>query len=134
MTRNKASLLPFCRYCGQYKGIGQCKNPSCASKRLLDADLQKLKNGTCMVCRDSVSQACYRCGKGYCTKHSEGSYRSTLTKLDQHLGTCVICGKIICENCWIFNQKGEVTCQIHHPSASITDSDEKERSLPSGAT
>jgi len=32
---------------------------------------------------------------------------------DQHIGKCVLCGKTVCEQCWIFDKVGNITCLRH---------------------
>jgi hypothetical protein len=114
MTRNTPNVLPFCSYCGEYKGLGQCNNPNC--KEIESAEIGNLntQRNKCIICRDLATHHCYRCGVGYCEHHSKNMTETRLVAMEQHLGTCTICREIVCEQCWIFNHLGLVTCQAHN--------------------
>lgn len=113
MTRNTPEILPYCRHCGRYKGVGTCDNPECDKTQQVDPGSFRGQFNSCVICSTQGEQSCYRCGHSYCSQHSVGKEDTKLTTIDQHLGTCFVCGKIICEHCWIFNNGGLVTCLAH---------------------
>ena len=71
------------------------------------------QSNECAICSAVGDDSCARCGNSYCAKHARGKEESRLVSIEQHLGTCVLCGAIICEQCWIFNNDGFVTCLGH---------------------
>ncbi|RDE15812.1 MAG: hypothetical protein C4K48_03240 [Candidatus Thorarchaeota archaeon] len=93
--------------------MGTCRNADCKAGIVHDSNLKDQRR-RCIICGEMVRAVCCRCGKGYCDTHSQSMNETSLASMNQHLGTCVICGEIICEHCWIFNKKGQVTCQIHY--------------------
>ena len=112
MTRGSYDLLPYCPRCGQYKGIGDCKNPNCGGISENGEPIDN-KTSTCAVCSSSGAVSCSVCGQNYCMDHSAGADQIELIFVDQHVGTCDICGKIVCEYCWILNKDGKITCLNH---------------------
>jgi hypothetical protein len=114
MTRNTPEILPYCQHCGNYKGVGTCSNPLCDKSKWVDISSLHNKSGKCMVCTQEGDTSCFRCGSLYCINHAVGWKENRLQRIDQRLGTCVVCGAVICEQCWIFNNKGLVTCRMHH--------------------
>jgi hypothetical protein len=121
MTRNTPNILPFCRNCGEYKGLGPCRNPDC--KEIDPASTEKLNRhrNRCVICGDLATHHCFRCGMGYCDWHSKNMTETRLVDIEQHLGTCTVCGEIVCEQCWIFNNLGLVTCQAHNLDMKTVD-------------
>ncbi len=113
MTRNTPKILPFCQHCGSFKGVGPCRNPECDKTKYVSIGFLQSQSGNCIICSKDGDHSCSRCGISYCTKHAIGKDESILSSLEQHLGTCVICGEVICEHCWIFNSKGSITCLVH---------------------
>lgn len=118
MTRGTSEILPFCPHCGQYKGIGDCQNPDCHET----AEGKSIINNTmtkCLICSSKGVVSCSVCKQMYCDKHSAGMNETRLIAIDQHIGTCEICGKTVCENCWIFDKKGKITCLKHSESKIV---------------
>lgn len=113
MTRNTPKILPYCQHCGDFKGVGLCRNPECAETKHVSIGFLQSQSGKCIICSKDGEQLCSRCGISYCDKHAIGKDESILSSNEQHLGTCVICGEVICEQCWIFNSKGSITCLVH---------------------
>ncbi|MCK5265165.1 MAG: hypothetical protein KAJ36_01180 [Candidatus Thorarchaeota archaeon] len=113
MTRNTPEILPYCKHCGSFKGVGSCKNPKCDETNRVEIGAIGNQSNKCVICSSEGEHSCSRCGVSYCNKHAIGKEESKLISIEQYLGTCVVCGKIICERCWIFNNKGVVTCLIH---------------------
>ncbi|MHA1288287.1 MAG: hypothetical protein ACTSPB_12860, partial [Candidatus Thorarchaeota archaeon] len=71
------------------------------------------KSSRCVICTAEGATSCSRCGGVYCDEHSVGREETKLMNIEQHLGTCMECGAVICERCWIFNNSGSVTCLVH---------------------
>ncbi|MGY5858786.1 MAG: hypothetical protein RTU63_05415 [Candidatus Thorarchaeota archaeon] len=113
MTRNTPEILPYCQHCGSYKGVGTCKNPKCDKSKQVDIKALRYESSRCTICSTEGSISCSRCGGFYCNEHAIGSEETKLMSNEQHLGTCVVCGAVICERCWIFNNNGSVTCLVH---------------------
>ena len=116
MTREDDKILPMCQYCGKYKGIGPCKDPTCpGSKEQAEAGVvSKIPTSNpCSMCDDEIVVQCAQCGQGYCQIHGKGAELSRLGDFYQHIGTCVECKKNVCENCWILNPNGDILCLIH---------------------
>jgi len=113
MVRNTPMILPFCQHCGIFKGVGPCRNPECDKTNHVSIGFLQSQSSKCIVCSKDGDHSCSRCGISYCAKHAVGKDGSVLSSLEQHLGTCVICGEVICEHCWIFNGKGSITCLVH---------------------
>ncbi len=111
MTRGSSEILPICPYCGHYKGIGDCQNPDC--HRIYHDSRISAKDTECVICSSEGAVSCSVCNHMYCNEHSEGMNQTKITTIDQHIGTCIICGKFVCEQCWIFNKEGKITCLIH---------------------
>ena len=121
MARNSSTILPFCKHCGEYKGLGSCKNPNCQGMTSSESDMLKKREYKCAICGDTVMSHCIRCRLGYCSLHSKGMKETSLVSLDQHVGTCTLCGETVCEQCWIFNHFGDITCQIHNSDMKRRD-------------
>ena len=113
MTRDSDEILPYCPHCGTYKGVGPCKNPLCDKTTRIDFDTIKVHSHNCQICSKEGIISCSRCGRYYCEQHAIGHLESKLVSLDQYMGTCVICGQVICESCWIFDNNGAVICLQH---------------------
>jgi hypothetical protein len=113
MTRNTPEILPYCQHCGSYKGVGICNNPKCDKTKQIDIRTLRTKSNRCVICEADGLVLCSRCGDYYCNTHAIGHRESKLVSIMQYLGTCVVCGKVICERCWIFNNNGLVTCLVH---------------------
>lgn len=116
MTRNTPEILPYCQHCGKYKGVGICSNPKCDKSKQANPWSFREQFDDCVICSNDKVSSCYRCGRSYCILHATGKEESKLRNLDQHLGTCIICGKVICERCWILDNRGFVTCLAHRES------------------
>jgi phage host-nuclease inhibitor protein Gam len=120
MRRNDPLLLPICQICGKYKGVGYCNDPNCrgskpASKREdVVAIKNRFTNKSCSLCDEIAVLSCCRCNQGYCKAHGIAYTEEHLVKLDQHVGTCSICNQIVCENCWILESDGTISCLEHH--------------------
>jgi hypothetical protein len=113
MKRNKPVLDPYCTHCGGYKGIGFCENESCAGYKAEDVSIQAKIKLSCVLCRNDSTLSCNRCGSIYCDAHSVNSSECKFEGLNHHIGTCVICGVSVCENCWILDEKGNIQCIEH---------------------
>lgn len=124
MRRNDPLLLPICPICGKYKGVGYCRDPNCRgskiiSKRENELTIRKRSNNkSCSLCDNDAILSCCRCYLGYCKKHGIAENEEYLVKLDQRVGTCSICKQIVCENCWILEGDGAITCLEHHEGGS----------------
>lgn len=118
MTRDDPLLLPLCQFCGEYKGVGSCKNPRC-QMYFVGGTTQERDNANestnqeCNICGKIKYARCTKCGREFCEPHSLGVNSTRFVNFHQHLGTCVECQKIVCENCWILSPKGEIICLIH---------------------
>jgi hypothetical protein len=114
MTRNKPVLDPYCAYCGGYKGIGLCMNKSCQGYAAKEMRSQSFESkGSCVLCRNDASISCARCGNIYCSAHSENSMDSQFGGLSHYIGLCNVCKTLVCENCWILDEKGNIQCIEH---------------------
>lgn len=117
MTREDPKLLPICQFCGEYKGVGKCKNPSCSESRQETEDEPPLesdsKNHSCSLCKKKSIVSCIRCGRGFCQTHSKGANLTQLGSFHQRLGTCVECKQVVCDSCWIFDSNGDILCLTH---------------------
>ncbi|MGY5879187.1 MAG: hypothetical protein RTV31_03005 [Candidatus Thorarchaeota archaeon] len=116
MTRNTPEILPYCQHCGRFKGVGICENPKCDKTNRVEVGTLREQFNECVICSAEGVHSCSQCGGSYCEQHATGREEPKLTSMDQHLGTCVVCGKVICEQCWIFNNTGSVTCLVHRES------------------
>lgn len=120
MTRDDPLLLPICQVCGKYKGVGLCKNSSCSSSKFTSSrenSVEMRKGSThnsCSLCESVAVFLCSKCNRGFCEIHGTGQIEGQLVKCDQRLGTCSICKKVVCENCWILEGDGAITCLAHH--------------------
>jgi len=118
MTRENPLLLPICSHCGKYKGIGPCKNPAC-TEYVGELETEKRKssnvsiNRECTICGAEEVYVCVQCGKGFCKLHSTGAEMNHLGSFHQHVGTCIECKQVVCEDCWILNPNGDILCLIH---------------------
>lgn len=113
-------LDPFCQFCGQYKGVGPCSNPKCTDSQTrgtLSSTSSSRKtisrDHRCTRCQREASVECERCGTPFCNIHSHNLDSSVMIGKDHIMGTCVLCGKRICENCWILDDEGRITCLEH---------------------
>lgn len=117
MTREDPQLLPICQFCGEYKGVGMCKNPACSGfKQELETGSPNMRDSvirSCNVCKKESVVSCVQCGRGFCQTHSDGAKLNQLGSFHQQLGTCVECKQVVCENCWILNPNGNIVCLIH---------------------
>ena len=113
MTRNTPEMLPYCQHCGRFKGVGVCENPTCDKTNLIDLENLGQDFNNCIICSSEGEHSCFQCGGSYCEEHALGREYSKLVRLNQHLGTCAVCGKFICEQCWIFDSSGSITCLVH---------------------
>ena len=122
MTREDPQLLPICEKCGKYKGVGPCKNISCPESVKHSEEGEPMTrednpnesvNNPCSICGKEQVAICSQCGKGFCQTHSEGADLNLLGNFHQHVGTCVECQKVVCENCWILNPNGDIVCLTH---------------------
>lgn len=119
MRRDAARILPYCPFCGEYKGVGPCRNTTCRGSSIKELDRTPSKEpvrteaGVCIVCKGIVVQKCVRCKRGYCIEHSEHHTANELLSVKQHLGTCISCGQIVCEYCWILDERGKILCLQH---------------------
>ncbi len=118
MTRDDPLLLPICQSCGEYKGVGSCKNPRCQEYILggttqEEDNADECTNQECNICGREKYAVCTQCDRVFCEPHSLGFNSTRFVNFNQHLGTCIECQKIVCENCWILGPNGEITCLIH---------------------
>ena len=113
MKRGSPEILPFCPICGEYKGIRECQNPSCGKVGKAQDVVEHNRSEKCVICSRDATILCSTCHRRYCDEHSTGMTESRLGRIDQHLGTCSICNEIICEQCWILNEEGDIICLKH---------------------
>jgi hypothetical protein len=127
MRRDSEVLDPYCRFCGRYKGVGPCRYSDCPGspkpgQEKHDGLLSERPDGdrstssyaqTCCICNEPRSVTCSVCGRIYCGRHSESRSEVTMIGPDQHIGTCVKCGQLVCEHCWILDKLGRITCIKH---------------------
>jgi hypothetical protein len=124
LSRETPEILPYCPFCGKYKGVGPCKNQDCrgaALEELRKAGARPPIQGAqpqCIICGADVTHRCARCTRGYCHDHSEGHSSLSLTTVKQRLGRCSICGQIVCEHCWLLDESGRIVCLQHRIDAS----------------
>jgi hypothetical protein len=120
MTRDDPLLLPICQVCGNYKGVGPCKNSSCSSSKITSSRENSVEMKiepapkSCSLCGSVAVVSCGECNRGFCEIHGTGQIEGQLLKWDQRIGTCSICQKVVCENCWILESDGAITCFVHH--------------------
>jgi hypothetical protein len=119
MTSNPI-LNPFCEICGKYKGIGFCKDSKCKGHEQDKSTNNEntlrssfVSKNWCSICGNSSISYCTSCNQGFCEKHAIGLENSRLIHKEQHIGTCVECGKYVCENCWILDDTGAIICLDH---------------------
>ncbi len=113
MTRDDPLLLPVCQSCGEYKGVGECRNPSCSGSDNGKKIAIRYTNQKCTICGQSQVVTCIQCGTGYCETHSVGAELNNLGSFHQRIGTCVECNHNVCEKCWILNPNGDIVCLVH---------------------
>ncbi len=120
MTRDDPLLLPICPVCGKYKGVGRCKNSSCSSSKNTmsgENSVESRKGSThnsCSLCESTAVVTCCRCNRSFCETHGNNQGDGYLVKWNQRVGTCSICTQVVCENCWILEDEGAITCLAHH--------------------
>ncbi|MHA2024919.1 MAG: hypothetical protein ACW98U_03365 [Candidatus Thorarchaeota archaeon] len=117
MKRDDPLLLPICQKCGKYKGVGSCSNPQCQEEENSGEDpFEEMKGSKveCSQCKRNAVVSCSRCNRGFCEIHGNEEVIGKLSKWDQRIGTCTICNLMVCENCWILNGNGLITCLIHY--------------------
>ncbi|TFF96773.1 hypothetical protein EU546_00720 [Candidatus Thorarchaeota archaeon] len=120
MSEPNHLTLPYCPYCRTYKGVGTCRSTRCpgSSRRNLLAlkqrtDEKSRSETTCMICGHETAIECDVCYGAYCQEHALGHNEQTLESKDQRVGTCAMCGRVVCENCWILNSMGRIICLRH---------------------
>lgn len=122
MSEENHLLLPYCPYCGNYKGVGVCPDRNChghSQEKLMSYSASKIetqpkdRRGMCAICGEVAVSSCGSCYGFYCEKHSQGRERETLDSMNQRLGTCAVCGRLVCEHCWILDKKGKIMCLQH---------------------
>ena len=122
MKREDPVLLPICNHCGKYKGVGQCKNPTCQGSLkhsekegyVMEKDSSKESvSQPCSICQNDKVVTCSQCGQGFCITHGVGHDLNQLKTFHQRVGTCVECHQVVCENCWILNPSGDIVCLTH---------------------
>lgn len=124
MKRNSPVLDPYCLHCGKYKGVGYCSDSTCkgalvpeysgeliAGSRIISS--QRMQSPSCRVCRGPASIECRRCGSGYCEQHAGNASESVMSGLKHHIGICIICHELVCEDCWILDENEHITCLDH---------------------
>jgi hypothetical protein len=74
-----------------------------------------LKNQSllCIVCREQASVRCLKCGSGFCEEHARNARETAMSGLGHHIGLCSICHELVCEDCWILDDEGHITCLDH---------------------
>ncbi len=112
MTKRKEMLEPFCPTCGAYKGVGPCINPKCPDSiyyKIEHAEPgEKESQDVCKICGAPAEIKCSVCGRGFCKAHAK-KYTSTKFEPPQLIGSCKICGKIVCSSCWVIHN-GSIYC------------------------
>ncbi len=112
MNIQKEMLQPFCPTCGAYKGIGPCINPKCPDSIYYKIERAEQKSdkdkGKCAICGAPAHVKCSICGREFCKNHSQ-KYKSSKLEPAQLIGSCKICGKIICSSCWVI-YNGYIYC------------------------
>ncbi len=119
MKRDDPLLLPVCQICGKYKGVGPCKDVNCIdSYKSIRNDYVKMERRldyrSCNHCENEAHILCSRCNSGFCETHGTGHDINQLERWNQLVGTCSICKQVVCENCWILEGDGAITCLEHH--------------------
>lgn len=120
MTRDDPLLLPICQVCGKYKGVGYCRNSNCSSSKITSrrensVEMRKESvHKSCSLCERAAVVSCCRCNRSFCDIHGTGQGEGCLVKWNQRVGTCSICTQVVCENCWILEDEGTITCLVHH--------------------
>lgn len=119
MTRDDPLLLPICQGCGEYKGVGLCKNSTCSSSKITSNRENSVKmrkesvHKSCSLCESTSVVTCNSCNRSFCEIHGSGQGERYLVKWNQRVGTCSICTQVVCENCWILEEEGAITCLVH---------------------
>jgi hypothetical protein len=113
MTRNTPQILPYCQHCGEYKGVGPCKNPSCDRTQTVTITSIHQQHSKCTICSKGGEYSCKRCGRSFCEEHSSERNEKYLINIEQHIGTCNVCGNFVCEHCWILDEDGKIICIAH---------------------
>ncbi|MFW9788855.1 MAG: hypothetical protein ACFFE1_14335 [Candidatus Thorarchaeota archaeon] len=111
-SREDPFLLPMCQQCGKYKGVGPCRNASC-SEFEKESNLDFRATKTCSICDRHQQVVCSQCGQGFCKEHGVGAELNQLATFNQHVGTCVECKLVVCDDCWILNPNGDILCLLH---------------------
>ncbi len=122
MKRDDPALLPICKHCGKYKGVGLCKNQACpgslghleeGGSEMEEAISKKPAVQPCSICKNDQVVTCTQCGQGFCKTHGIGHELKQMGTFHQRVGTCVECQQVVCENCWILNPSGDIVCLAH---------------------
>ena len=99
-------------------------NPSCTDDRFSEdyngdelsesSDTSKsVERESCSMCERKEIVACSRCGRSFCKIHSSNSKKMRVQSLDHYIGTCSVCSFLVCEDCWVVNDSGNVICLNH---------------------
>ncbi|MFW9944121.1 MAG: hypothetical protein ACFFB7_03920 [Candidatus Sifarchaeia archaeon] len=124
MTRNRLVIDPYCLYCGEYKGVGYCLDPTCRGSQVPKdggdstlvmsiTSVPRAQSDFCRVCRGQASFECRKCGTGFCKEHAAKARETVMSGIEHHLGLCCICQELVCEDCWILDGEGRITCLDH---------------------
>ena len=93
----------------------KCPGSKITSEREYSVEMKKgPTNESCSLCENEVGVSCSRCSRGFCEKHGTGKDEGKLVKWDHRVGTCSMCNQVVCENCWILEGDGIITCLVHH--------------------
>ncbi len=123
MKRGSPELDSYCRYCGEYKGVGICVRKECSennyeSSILRDERLREIQvtdtisKVRCVICDEISEVECINCRRGFCKNHTVNYQSTILHGLDHHIGTCDVCQENVCEHCWIVKE-GKIQCRSH---------------------
>jgi hypothetical protein len=67
----------------------------------------------CRFCSGLASFRCQMCSSGYCVQHADDARETMVSGLKHHIGICGISQGLVCENCWILDDRGPITCLGH---------------------
>jgi hypothetical protein len=74
---------------------------------------EQVERENCTICERQETVSCSRCGRSFCEIHSSNSKKMQVQSPEHYVGTCSVCAFLVCEDCWVVNDNGNVICLNH---------------------